>query len=163
MTRSIRNLVIVLGDQLDAGSAAFDGFDPAQDAVAMAEVREETDYVPQHKARIVLFLAAMRHFRDDLCGKGIDVRYTALDDPANRGSHRAEFARLARQAKPERLIVCEPGDWRAEALAGGSWTRRWRSSTRRASLQPARAGSIRSLPRAGVPHAALAGDLHHGR
>ena len=73
MTRSIRNLVIVLGDQLDAGSAAFDGFDPAQDAVAMAEVREETDYVRQHKARIVLFLAAMRHFRDDLCAKGIEI------------------------------------------------------------------------------------------
>ena len=112
MTRSIRNLVIVLGDQLDARSAAFDGFDPARDAVAMGEVREETDYIPQHKARIVLFLAAMRHFRDELRGKGLDVRYTALDDRANRGSHRAEFARLARQAKPERLIVCEPGDWR---------------------------------------------------
>jgi len=25
----VRNLVIVLGDQLDADSAAFDGFDPA--------------------------------------------------------------------------------------------------------------------------------------
>jgi deoxyribodipyrimidine photolyase-related protein len=27
----VRNLVLVLGDQLDADSAAFDGFDPAHD------------------------------------------------------------------------------------------------------------------------------------
>jgi len=38
-----RNLVIVHGDQLDGRSAAFDGFDPAHDAVWMAEVaRPET-------------------------------------------------------------------------------------------------------------------------
>ena len=36
----VRNLVIVLGDQLDLQSSAFDGFDPAQDAVWMAEVAE---------------------------------------------------------------------------------------------------------------------------
>ena len=32
---SLRTLVIVLGDQLDLEAAAFDGFDPAQDAVWM--------------------------------------------------------------------------------------------------------------------------------
>ena len=35
-----RHLVLVLGDQLNADSAAFDGFDPAQDAVLMVEARE---------------------------------------------------------------------------------------------------------------------------
>ena len=29
----LRHLVLVLGDQLDAASSAFDGFDPACDAV----------------------------------------------------------------------------------------------------------------------------------
>ena len=32
-TAAVRHLVVVLGDQLDAESAAFDGFDPAQDVV----------------------------------------------------------------------------------------------------------------------------------
>ena len=33
----VRHLVLVLGDQLDAKSRAFDGFDPAVDVVWMAE------------------------------------------------------------------------------------------------------------------------------
>ena len=37
----VRHLVLVLGDQLDETSSAFDGFDPAQDVVWMAEVAEE--------------------------------------------------------------------------------------------------------------------------
>ena len=32
----------------------------------MAEVREESTHVWSHKARIALFLSAMRHFRDDM-------------------------------------------------------------------------------------------------
>ena len=61
-----RHLVLILGDQLDAKSAAFDGFDPKHDAVWMAEVAEESTHVWSHQARIALFLAAMRHFRDAL-------------------------------------------------------------------------------------------------
>ena len=61
-----RNLVIVLGDQLNADSAAFDGFECERDGVWMAEVAEESTHVWTHKARIVMFLAAMRHFRDAL-------------------------------------------------------------------------------------------------
>ena len=56
----------VLGDQLDLDAAAFDGFDPALDAVWMAEVAGEATHVWSHRARIALFLAAMRHFRDAL-------------------------------------------------------------------------------------------------
>jgi deoxyribodipyrimidine photolyase-like uncharacterized protein len=40
-----RHLVLVLGDQLDHNAAAFDGFDPAQDRVWMAEVKEESTHV----------------------------------------------------------------------------------------------------------------------
>jgi deoxyribodipyrimidine photolyase-related protein len=36
----LRNLVLVLGDQLDPDAAAFDGFDADLDAVWMAEVAE---------------------------------------------------------------------------------------------------------------------------
>lgn len=61
----VRNLILVLGDQLDATSAAFDGFDPQRDCVWMAEVDEESRHVPSHKARTVLFLSAMRHFAQE--------------------------------------------------------------------------------------------------
>ena len=60
---ALRHLVLVLGDQLDAAAAAFDGFDPARDAVWMAEVAGESTHVWTAQPRIALFLAAMRHFR----------------------------------------------------------------------------------------------------
>ncbi|MEI6535992.1 MAG: cryptochrome/photolyase family protein, partial [Verrucomicrobiaceae bacterium] len=34
----MRNLIIILGDQLNSDSAALDNFDPAKDAIWMAEV-----------------------------------------------------------------------------------------------------------------------------
>ena len=52
-----RHLVLVLGDQLDLEASAFDSFDPAQDAVWMAEVDEESTHVWSSKQRIALFLA----------------------------------------------------------------------------------------------------------
>ena len=82
----LRTLVIVLGDQLDLDAAAFDGFDPAQDAAWMAEVTEEASHVWSGKPRIALFLSAMRHFALALRAAGRPLHYTRLDDPGNRGS-----------------------------------------------------------------------------
>ena len=77
-----RHLVLVLGDQLDRHSAAFDGFDPLEDAVWMAEVAGESTQVWSAKPRIVMFLAAMRHFRDRLVAEGLSIDYRALSDTA---------------------------------------------------------------------------------
>jgi deoxyribodipyrimidine photolyase-related protein len=110
----VRHLVLVLGDQLDRGSAAFDGFDRDADAVLMTEVAEEAEYVPQHKIRLALFFSAMRHFRDELRAEGLRVRYAALEDADNRGSFAGEIERWARHLRPERLIVLKPGDHRVE-------------------------------------------------
>src|SRR5689334_10623767 len=110
-----RNLVVVLGDQLDDQSAAFDGFDQARDVVLQMEVKEEASYIPQHRRRLALFFSAMRHFRDEQRAQGRHVAYSSLDDNANRGTFTAELQRHARQLKPERTIVLEPGDWRVRA------------------------------------------------
>ena len=78
-----RCLVLVLGDQLDRRSAAFDGFDRNRDSVWMAEVAEESTHVWTHKARITVFLSGMRHFRAELTADSIDVDYTELSsEPA---------------------------------------------------------------------------------
>ena len=114
-----RNLVLVLGDQLDRASSAFDGFDPARDAVWMAEVREESTHVPSHKVRTANFLAGMRHFRDELRAGGKTVHYRELDDPANRHTLAEELAATAGELKPARLVTVEAGDYRVrEALRG---------------------------------------------
>ena len=108
--------MIVHGDQLDAASAAFDGFERDADAVLMMEVIEEASYVPQHKTRLALFFSAMRHFRDDLDEKGFRVHYAALEDPNNRGDFASEIARWANKTRPEKLVVVEPGDHRVREL-----------------------------------------------
>ena len=52
MPRALRHLVLVLGDQLNLDAAAFDDFDPAMDAVWMAEVGHEATQVWSTKPRI---------------------------------------------------------------------------------------------------------------
>ena len=75
----MRNLVLVLGDQLDRRSAAFDGFDATVDRVWMAEARHESEPLRSSLARIALFLACMRHFRDALRAEGkIPATYSNL-------------------------------------------------------------------------------------
>jgi deoxyribodipyrimidine photolyase-related protein len=124
-----RHLVLVLGDQLDERSAAFDGFEPARDGVWMAEVAEESTHVWTHKARIAVFLAGMRHFRDRLEARGYAVDYTELaakprpKEPASLAAAlAASLVRLTKAGqKPDRLVVVEPGEWRVqEALRGAA-------------------------------------------
>ncbi len=108
----MRNLILILGDQLNADASAFDGFDLKQDAVWMAEVDNESKHVPSTKPRIAVFLAAMRHFRDALRERGITVHYTELTDSKNTHVLASEVERTAKKLKPARLIVTEPGEHR---------------------------------------------------
>jgi deoxyribodipyrimidine photolyase-related protein len=141
----MRHLIIVLGDQLNHDSSAFDGFDPAQDCVWMAEVDEESTHVWSSKQRITLFLSAMRHFADALRDKGYALDYHTLNLHSNvalnaiaattdNNAHAAKPASLSSQApstlaavlaqsiarhRPTGLILCAPGDWRVlQALRG---------------------------------------------
>ena len=63
---SMRHLVLILGDQLSFSNPALAQFDPAQDRVLMIEAPGEATAVWSHKARITLFLSAMRHFAQEL-------------------------------------------------------------------------------------------------
>ncbi len=108
----LRHLVLMLGDQLSLQSSALDNFDPRKDAVWMAEVSAEATHVWSHKARITLFLSAMRHFRFALQEKQIPVSYRQLDDPQNRGDLAGELQAAVHRYKPQRLILTEAGEYR---------------------------------------------------
>ena len=111
----MRNLILVFGDQLDHQSAAFDDFDPKQDAVWMAEVANEATHVWCHKLRIAYFFSAMRHFRDELKSKGKTVYYHELrrQPSRDRGGDFAEvLGKDVQKLKPSALITLEPGDFR---------------------------------------------------
>jgi deoxyribodipyrimidine photolyase-related protein len=112
MSKPLRHLVLVLGDQLDAQALAFQNFDPEQDAVWMAEVDEESTHVVSALQRIVVFLSAMRHFAGDLRARGWRVHYTQVDDPHNQGSLAGELGRAIETLRPQTLLMTAPGEWR---------------------------------------------------
>lgn len=118
---SIRNLVLVLGDQLDGDLSALDGFDAEHDAVWMAENDTEATHVWCHKKRLVLFFAAMRHYRNDLEERGYTVHYHALDADRRRDSgpdFAAILAASIRSLEPQRLVMTQCGDHRVQQMLG---------------------------------------------
>lgn len=108
MPAGCRHLVVVLGDQLDRRAAAFDGFDPAQDRVWMCEASGESTHVWSSRQRIVMFLAAMRHFAASLREAGLPLDYEELRE----GSLGDALAQALQRHRPQRLRLTQPGDWR---------------------------------------------------
>jgi len=108
----LRTLVLVLGDQLDLDASGFDGFDPEQDVVWMAEVAEESEHVWSSKPRIAVFLTAMRHFALALQQLGRPLHYTRLDAAGNAASLHAQLQTDILRLQPAQLVMTAPGDWR---------------------------------------------------
>ena len=111
----MRHLVLVLGDQLSFSSPVFENFDPEQDSVLMIEAAGEGSLVWSHKARITLFLSAMRHFANAVVGKGWSLEYVKLEDagsPDFASRLQAELVRL----NPQALSLAEPGEFRMLTL-----------------------------------------------
>jgi len=115
----MRNLIVVLGDQLDLDAAAFDGFDAGLDAVWMAEAAEESTHVWSSKPRTVMFLAAMRHFALALRTAGRPLHYCCLDTPGTRGSLGEQLQAALKRLQPSALVMTEPGDWRVLQVIKG--------------------------------------------
>lgn len=107
-----RKLILLLGDQLSETVSSLRSADPKRDVVLMCEVADETTYVRHHKKKIVLILAAMRHFAALLRKRGWTVDYVNLDDRANTGSFTGEVERALRRWSPAEIAVTEPGEWR---------------------------------------------------
>lgn len=113
MTPATRHLVLVLGDQLSLDSPALAGLDPARDRVLMIEAPGEATAVWSHKARIALFLSAMRHFRDALRASGVTVEYLSLDD-SDAPTLCGRLAQQLQRWRPDSLRLLEPGEWRLQ-------------------------------------------------
>ena len=110
-SRGVRNLVLVLGDQLSLESPALADFDTSSDCVLMIEAPGEATLVWSHKSGIALFLSAMRHHAEALRERGVRVEYIGLDDSAEP-TLVARLAEQLRRLKPHTLRLIEPGEWR---------------------------------------------------
>ncbi|RFP77338.1 cryptochrome/photolyase family protein [Hydrogenophaga borbori] len=108
MSPPCRHLVVVLGDQLDPQSSAFDGFDATRDRVWMCEAAEESTHVWSSQQRIVQFLAAMRHFAAALRERGLPIDYQTLRE----GGLADALGEAVARWRPQRVRLTWPGDWR---------------------------------------------------
>ena len=107
------DLVLVLGDQLDADSPALRRARPGESVVVMIEATGEAVRAWSHKQRIAVFLAAMRHHAADLRAKGWQVDYRDLDAGWPSLAEGLEDAIV--QHRPQRVLAVEAGEWRVEA------------------------------------------------
>ena len=108
-----RHLVIILGDQLNLDNVALDGFDPTLDHILMVEAAQECTHVWSHKARIALFLSAMRHHAEALKAQGFPLTYLDLTSHSFT-TLKAAWLHYVSILKPQKIIVCEAGDYRVE-------------------------------------------------
>jgi deoxyribodipyrimidine photolyase-related protein len=109
--KPLRNLILILGDQLDLESNALKDFDSTQDRVLMIESQSEGKYVWSHKARIALFLSAMRHFAQELVRRGVPIEYIKIDYN-QYVTFKEALEKNLQQHQPKKLIVMQPGEWR---------------------------------------------------
>ncbi|MBU3605447.1 cryptochrome/photolyase family protein [Polynucleobacter sp. MWH-Creno-3A4] len=103
-----KKLVLILGDQLDLQSAALRDFDFKNDKVLMVESVPEAQYVWSHKAKIALFLSAMRHFASKLKELHYSLTYIQQSPLSIVATLKEKIVR----DQITDLICIEPGEWR---------------------------------------------------
>ena len=103
-----QRLFLVLGDQLDLNSSALRDFDPQSDEIIMIESANEAQYVWSHKAKIALFLSAMRHFAKSVEALGYPLTY--IKDSSLTIVETLKEQMLKKSIK--KLVCNEPGEWR---------------------------------------------------
>lgn len=101
-----------MGDQLSPDIATLRDGVRDRDIVLMAEVRDETTYVPHHPKKIAFILSAMRHHAAALEEDGWCVDYVALEADGNSGSFAGEVHRALERYDCTEVRVTEPGEWR---------------------------------------------------
>ena len=117
-------LIPIFGDQLSHNLSSLAGQDKKASVILMAEVDEETEYVPHHKSKMAYILSAMRHHAEDLRSAGWAVDYVKLTAAQNSGSFTGEVARAIERHRVSALRVTEAGEWRVKAMLD-SWPDRF--------------------------------------
>lgn len=120
----MRDLVLILGDQLSPSLSSLRRTDKSRARLLMAEVMEEASYVPHHKKKLAFTFSAMRHHGAALKKAGWQLTYRKLKETGKEGSLAREVARAVKEYRPQRLLVTEPGEYRLKKEME-SWAERF--------------------------------------
>ena len=104
----IKRIILILGDQLDLQNAALNDFDQHTDEILMIESAHESSYVWSHKAKIALFLSAMRHFAQTLLVQHFPLIYIKESALTIEEALRKQLV----EKGATDLVCVEPGEWR---------------------------------------------------
>ena len=107
---SVRRLLVILGDQLNADSELFIDADPQQDILWMCESLGEATHVWSSKPRIAVFIAAMRQFAAARRSEGWQVQYHSLSE--QKGQIIDALIEDTHTLSPQEICLIEPGEWR---------------------------------------------------
>jgi deoxyribodipyrimidine photolyase-related protein len=102
-------LHVVLGDQLFDPRWIRGAVDPANTLIFMCESRALCTHFRYHKLKLVLFLAAMREYRDELTREGFQVHYEELN-VAGGPSYWERLERVLRAKKTTQVSLVEVED-----------------------------------------------------
>lgn len=108
----MRNLILILGDQLSHDLSSLRIADKAVDIVLMAELRSETGYVKHHKKKIAFLFSAMRHFAEELRANGWQVDYKQFCDPDTQPDFTATIHQAILSHQPDQLVITKPSEYR---------------------------------------------------
>ncbi|WP_409433428.1 cryptochrome/photolyase family protein [Litorimonas sp. RW-G-Af-16] len=107
-----KTLIPIFADQLSHNLSSLAISEPDESVILMMEVKHEATHVPHHVKKLVFLFSAMRHFAEELRGKGWTVDYIELTDADNTGEFSAEMKRALDRHDVSQIRVCEPSVWR---------------------------------------------------
>lgn len=110
----MKELRVILGDQLNAAHSWFREVDPNV-LYVMAELRQETDYAQHHIQKVLAFFASMRQFASALRKAGHQVRYDTLDDTADCADLPQWLARVLADEQAQTFRYQAPDEYRLDA------------------------------------------------
>ena len=103
----MRNLCVILADQLNQEISSLNDFDKDIDEVLICELKKNFIDINHHKKKIVYQISSMRHFGKELDAQGFKTNYLKLDDPKNQNSYSSEISKLVQEKDIDRVIVTE--------------------------------------------------------
>jgi len=106
----VRNLIIILGDQLSFEISSLEKISKNEDKILMMEVSNEIEYVNHHKKKLVLIFSAMRHFANELKKNKFDVTYVEFDK--SKESFTKELENQCKKFNPKSIKITHPSEYR---------------------------------------------------
>jgi len=108
----MKQLCLILGDQLSKSLTSIKAIDKANDIILMAELQTEATYVKHHPQKIAFIFSAMRHFCSELQGQGYQVMYIDYEHTFNQGNFLDQVKWMMKEETISQIHITEPGEYR---------------------------------------------------